>query len=413
MNNNIVGIVLAAGFGTLDNRRAKVIETLDANGRIPIIKPVVELVTRLCGETAIVVNHKYGGEVIDELSSFDLDVIYQVERSGTAGAVRACLPMWEERLRATEPLHALILYGDMPFWDVTSISSLMEAHLSSGAVMSMFSVALDSNGSDCPDMVKNFGRILWDKNGNILGIKEPYEMTPEDLNSTTHVNPSAWVINLKWFKEVYHRLSPHSKNDGFSHEYWLPDLVPLAHNDKHTITVLPLHNKSEAVGVNTYYELSAARSLFSEIQEQNSRILPYVPFDAQKYLGEGCFLRSGSILPRLTEVKIAEVQFKLYLDGYPRILGLEVWEDILNNNDIPLDPGFALGLLQEPSRPTLKLLERRGVTSISFFGQLIDGPLLGHPSVMVLQLHDAKWNFSPIPICLLWDRRDFAAVLEH
>lgn len=253
--SDIVGIVLAGGWGFLTEGRSKLVERV--NGRAMVAYPVHLLHDELkLPKTLVVINPRYHLPIFEALDDYDRShYVMQDSRTGTAGGVYLCLP------NLGNAKTVVVLYGDMPFWKMSSIYALISEHIRKRAVLSMFSIDLSGPYGE---HVKSFGRILRDSHGRILKACEPWQMTEADLSIATTVNPSAWVFNRKWLQDNIEHLPPHDKGDGFGHEYWLPDLVERAVTQGQTIAEVPLQDAREAFGINTALELETARQLYVE-----------------------------------------------------------------------------------------------------------------------------------------------------
>lgn len=247
MSNNYVGIVLAGGYGTLCNGRSKLIEPV--NG-IPMVCHPVHLLRHELGlTTLVVVNTMYGEQIRSALSGHPQEQFVHIERRcGTAGAVAACFPV----LRELDAQNVVVLYGDMPCFRIASIMKLVTEHQHQAAVISMFRIDLEKPHG-C--LVESFGRILYDDKGKIIAVREPEEMTVEELARTRYVNPSAWVFQRSWIEENISALTPHNKGDGFSDELWLPDFVTLAFGQGKKTAQIDLEDPREACGINNEREL--------------------------------------------------------------------------------------------------------------------------------------------------------------
>jgi bifunctional UDP-N-acetylglucosamine pyrophosphorylase/glucosamine-1-phosphate N-acetyltransferase len=259
---SVAGIVLAAGHGsvaTLQNQ-SKLVEVVA--GEPMVRRPVQILRDELkLSPTLVVVNTRFGGQVCQALADHPADwFVHQPERTGTAGAVKECLP--QLIFDAADCDHVVVAYGDMPCWKPRTIANLVKQHIESDSILSM--LRIDLRG-EFAKYVENFGRILYDEHGDIIAVREPYEMTAEELAKARYVNPSAWVFDLRWLEEHLPHLEPHDKGDGFAHEYWLPDLVPMAVKQGRKILSIDLPDAREALGVNTLQQLEEVRHTLEEI----------------------------------------------------------------------------------------------------------------------------------------------------
>lgn len=262
MMEELAGIVLAAGHGSLvpAQHQTKLIE--EVRNRPMVCRPVQLLRDELkLSPTLVVTNSRFGQQIRDAIKPHPQQwLIHQPERTGTAGAVLACLPSLRQLARTSK--HAVVLYGDMPCWQTSSISGLLQQHVANQATISMFRI--DLRGA-YGKHVQNFGRILHDESGRIMAVREPYEMTAMELAQACYVNPSAWVFDLSWLEKHLLLLKPHDKSDGFAHEYWLPDLVPVAVEQNRLVIEVDLPDAREALGINTLEELQEVRTLTTEV----------------------------------------------------------------------------------------------------------------------------------------------------
>lgn len=253
---NVAGIVLAAGHGSVATlmNKSKLVEVVA--GKPMVCRPVQILRDELKLMTLVVTNNRFESQIRNALHDHLKDCfIHQPDRTGTAGAVKECL---SKLSGLAEIEHVIVLYGDMPCWKTDTIRRLVENHIKQNAVLSMLRIDLRGKFASC---VENFGRILYDKKGKIIAVREPYEMAAKELKMARYVNPSAWVFNLNWLKINLPHLKPHNKGDGHSHEYWLPDLVLIAFEQKKKIASIELDDAREALGVNNLEQLGFVRQI--------------------------------------------------------------------------------------------------------------------------------------------------------
>lgn len=113
---NIVAALLAAGHGTLDGKGSKLLEPVDLDGDVPMVRlPLGRVKSDLqIHPTYVVVNGRFGPTIRQTLIDHDETLfVHQPVRSGTAGAVKLVLDTMEgQNGYAAE--HMLVLYGDMP-----------------------------------------------------------------------------------------------------------------------------------------------------------------------------------------------------------------------------------------------------------------------------------------------------------
>lgn len=134
----------------------------------------------------------------------------QTERKGTGHAV-----FQAENMLGEIGGDVLILCGDAPFMDTSTINAAYELHKKQNSDVTVITAHVEPAG--------NYGRIKRDKNNALLsGIVEMKDCKPEEL-LITEVNSGAY-----WFKaEKLLWALPRLQNDNKSGEYYLTDTVEL------------------------------------------------------------------------------------------------------------------------------------------------------------------------------------------
>lgn len=259
----VAPIILAGGYGsfTMNWRDEKVPKVLEEVNELPLIIHVANVFWEYLhiSDPFVVVNSTFGSQIakIMKRHGFNAHYVVQEKRVGNAGAVELCLPAFAgTRFRHAE--HVAVLYADMPCWRSKSVGSLINAHITSDAKMSIF--LIDLNQSGCPSVVKKYGRVIYDEHGKLLGAYEPRELPTDVAMQATKVNPSAYVFHRRWLEGQLSHLDHHDPKDGFPTERWLPDLVHAAARQGSQVTMLDLEDPNEALGVNTLQELQEVRS---------------------------------------------------------------------------------------------------------------------------------------------------------
>lgn len=258
----VAGIVLAGGYGCLAQPTES--KLVAVAGNQPIVRRPVHILSRelRLSPTMVVTNSDYDDQVRRVLADYELLYAVQTKRIGAAGAVGLCLPQLQTQT------DVVVLYGDMPCWKPNTIRNLLLQHLARRSIITMFRI--DLRGS-YGQLVRNFGRILYDAAGQLIGVREPYELTQAELAKTCFVNPGAWVFNMQWLRAQLPQLPPHDKGDGFPHEYWLHDLVPMALAQQQLITQVDLLDAREALGVNNVSELETVQNHLGSNPQQEQR----------------------------------------------------------------------------------------------------------------------------------------------
>lgn len=252
-------VIVAAGHGTISPGLSKLVEVVD-DARTPMIVRVVRIALAVAGcPVIIVINTRFREQILGALDRADLlssiQISIQEERRGAANAVFCALPL----VKQNGCNSLLTLYGDMPLWRSGTLKNLIGYHCDRKAMISMVSVSIVD--ARTPECLTQFGRILRDNDGRIVGVVEPGDATTLQIAATSTVNPSLFVIDCEWFEKNYPRIPPYHTADGYEDEYHLPPLVAFVSQDGLAISEMMLGDPNEALGVNNAAELEAARQI--------------------------------------------------------------------------------------------------------------------------------------------------------
>lgn len=241
-------LILAAGQGKrMGEGGPKVLRLI--NGR-PIISYLIESVKKsgIVERPTLVVSGRHG--FVQETLGHDFSYIVQTEQLGTGHAVACAKPHLAGRAGKI-----IVLYGDMPLIQAGTIAQLARPENKVGAVLSLLT-------AETPDFdvwrqsFYNFGRIIRDKTGRILAIKEKKECRGQELE-IKEVNPGLYCFEAGWLWGNLERLD----NKNAQGEYYLTDLVKIAIDQGAKIHSLKIEPE-ECVGVNTLEELDLVDKFF-------------------------------------------------------------------------------------------------------------------------------------------------------
>ena len=229
----------------MKSRTPKVLHTVCGK---PMVSIVCESAEAAGHDPIIVVVREPASEIIDALGSL-CEYVFQGEPLGTGDAL----------LRARESIgdhdNVLVLNGDIPLVQSSTLNALAEAHLRSEAPITMLTATLNS-----PD---GLGRVVRDSAGLVRAVVEHSEADAEAL-LITEINAGVYCFRTDWLWDNLARVKV--SNSG---EVFLTDLVGMAADSGYEVATLGLSDPTEAHGVNTRIELAAAESVMRErIREQ-------------------------------------------------------------------------------------------------------------------------------------------------
>lgn len=246
-------IILAAGKGMrMESSLPKALHKVRGKTMLERVFQAVHN-TKNCKPPLVVVGH--GAEEIRARLGPAYQYILQTEITGTASAVLACVPYITEDTRSI-----LILYGDHPLISSGVIGQMVGIFEKEKPILALFTATI-------PDFLDwragflYFGRVARDINGNVEKIVEYKEVT-ESERAIREINPAIYCVEKEWLMTTLSRITP-SRATG---EYYLTDIVALAHGDGVKIITVPMPPE-EALGVNTREDIARAELFFTPPQE--------------------------------------------------------------------------------------------------------------------------------------------------
>lgn len=246
MPNNKAAIILAAGKGKrMKSDLPKVLHRISDK---PLIRILMETITKLPLERLVVVVGFKGEMVIDELGDFNADFVWQKEQLGTGHAV-----MQAHELFKNFDGTVLVAAGDVPFLSSRTIEKLFEIHLKNRASVTCLSVEFDNPSG--------YGRIIRKDNSNtLLEIVEEKDANPE-VKKIKEINSGTFCFNSQ---DLFEALQKVGKNN-VQQEFYLTETITIMQQSGKKCAVYKALNPIEGVGVNSIEQL---KSLETEISRK-------------------------------------------------------------------------------------------------------------------------------------------------
>ena len=303
-----VAIILAAGGSTrMNTKLAKVLH--EVCGR-PMLAYVLDACRKIGISKMFVVVGFSADEVKERFADAD-DIVWvrQDKQSGTGHAVLCC----KEHLKDFNG-QTLVLCGDGPLIRAATLKTLIDKHKSGHSAATLGTAVLDDPSG--------YGRIVRDDYGNLQGIVEHSDCSPEQLK-IKEINPSNYLFDNKVLFEALETIKP----ENVKKEYYLTDAVSSILATGHKVEAITAVPPDEAVGINSRAQLSAASKIMQRrIQRrlmedgvtivdpdntwidaraeigQDTVIEPFTYIHGEVEIGLGCrvgpfaYLRNGTIL---------------------------------------------------------------------------------------------------------------------
>ncbi|GGP48488.1 bifunctional protein GlmU [Shewanella algicola] len=230
MSLNVV--ILAAGKGT--RMRSDLPKVLHPIAHKSMVQHVIDTANSL-GSQAIQLVYGYGADKLQAaLGEQTLNWVLQAEQLGTGHAVAQANP------NISDDDTVLILYGDVPLIQQSTLESLLAAREKNGLAILTVNLA---NPTGYGRIVREFGKVV--------GIVEQKDANADQLK-ITEVNTGIMAVPGKQLKAWLNRLS----NNNAQGEYYLTDIIAMAHADDVAITTSQPQSAIEVEGANNRVQLA-------------------------------------------------------------------------------------------------------------------------------------------------------------
>lgn len=250
MNINIV--ILAAGKGSrMFSELPKVLHQI---GGKAILERVLDTALSL-NPAKIIIIYGYKGQLVKDSINQSYPEnkfiwVLQEEQSGTGHALRCALPHLDAHAAT------LVLYGDVPLLKPATLKQ-MTVQYKHNMVMLTAKVS-DPTG---------YGRVIRNNDGLITKIVEEKDASLAE-KQINEINSGVYLISNKHLSGWLHKLT----NKNSQHEYYLTDVVGMAHSDTVIIDWVETLHINEISGVNDKNQLEALERAY-QIMEANKLLL--------------------------------------------------------------------------------------------------------------------------------------------
>lgn len=242
-------VVLAAGEGT--RMKSAIPKVLHEIGGRSLIGHAVSAAAELEPEhLTVVVGH--GREpVTAHLADFDpkVTIVVQEEQLGTGHAVSCAL----EALPDLDGV-VVVTYGDVPLLSADTLRALVDLHMADTNGVTVLTATLDDP--------KQYGRIVRDADGGVLGIVEHKDAT-DDILQINEINSGIYAFDADVLRAGLSRLT----SENAQGELYLTDVLSIARANGRRVGAMQTDDVWQTEGVNDRVQLAALG------RELNNRLL--------------------------------------------------------------------------------------------------------------------------------------------
>ena len=230
-------VILAAGKGTrMYSEKPKVLHKLAGK---PLIQHVLDCASEL-KPSQICVVYGHGGEAVPEaMRHYAAKFVIQEPQLGTGHALQQAMPFLDDESQT------MVLYGDVPLIQYSTLHQMGQA----GNGLVLLTVHLANPAG--------YGRILRDSQGDVLGIVEEKDATPEQ-REILEVNTGILLAPTQNLRSWLSKL----QNNNSQREYYLTDIVRMAVQQGISVHTVQPANEWEIHGVNSKSQLAVLERTF-------------------------------------------------------------------------------------------------------------------------------------------------------
>ncbi|EMI5492329.1 bifunctional UDP-N-acetylglucosamine diphosphorylase/glucosamine-1-phosphate N-acetyltransferase GlmU [Providencia stuartii] len=265
-------VILAAGKGTrMYSELPKVLHLLAGKSMVQHVIDTAKSV----GASDIHLVYGHGGDLLKEkLGEQNLNWVLQAEQLGTGHAMQQAAPNFQD----DEDI--IMLYGDVPLIAQDTLQRLVDAKPEGG--IGLLTVILDNP--------TGYGRIIRE-NGEVVGIVEQKDAT-EEQRQIQEINTGIMVASGKDFKRWLAQLD----NNNAQGEYYITDIIALAHKEGNKIETVHPSRLSEMEGVNNRLQLAALERIYQKEQAEKLLLAGVMLIDPERFDIRGTLTHGRDII---------------------------------------------------------------------------------------------------------------------
>ena len=175
--------------------------------------------------------------VKDHIQVKNINYVSQDQQLGTGHAA-----LQIEHQLQNKAGHLLILYGDVPNIKSRTLSPIINQHIKEDRKATVITAIIEDP--------TGYGRIIRDKNGDLLRIVEEKDCT-DDEKKIKEWNPGIYIFKIPHLFTELKRIG----SNNASNEYYLTDVIELI-KENSSVQAEQIRNSSEVIGINTINQLS-------------------------------------------------------------------------------------------------------------------------------------------------------------
>lgn len=322
MRENILTIILAAGKGT--RMKSSVPKVLHKLGGCPILGHVLNGVEKIKPTRSLLVlsPDMPAVEGYARQHPLSLNIAYQNQQQGTGHAVLCAEPYLQDFDGIV-----LVLFGDTPLIRPETLERALKKFASFSPRVAAMVVGM------IPSNPKNYGRIILDEAENVMDIVEAKGAAPEVLTIPL-CNSGIMILDGRHALPLLQAI----QENPASGEYYLTEVVSIAHRQGHRVGFYRAEDAIELEGINSRSELAWAEAQLqcrwrtaameggvTLIDPQNvyfsydTRLSADVTVYPHVFFGPGVKVESGAEIMPFTHLEGVSIKARAKIGPYARL----------------------------------------------------------------------------------------------
>lgn len=239
--NKVSVAILAAGEGTrMKSECSKVLHNLSGK---PLVRWVLSAVAGLKPEKVFMIVGHRAEQVKTALAEEKLSFVEQSERLGSGHALKQV-----EKFLKNFVGDVVVLCADTPLIKTATLNELLKYHKKSGNSATVLSSNFENPYS--------YGRIVRAQNGQVLGIVEEKDATPEQ-KQIKEINSGIYCFKSPLIWKVLKQIKANNNKK----EYYLTDAISILNQMGEKVGAFCNVQSEEIMGVNNRLDLSVAEKI--------------------------------------------------------------------------------------------------------------------------------------------------------
>lgn len=316
---DLAAVILAAGKGTrMKSKLPKVLHKLC--GR-PMLSYVIDSAAGSGVENTVVVAG-FGSDLVASEVGSRAQVVLQQEQLGTAHALMQARPLLHD-------FHGnvLVLCGDTPLIESSTLSKLVERHTSAGSAATVLTARLNNPAG--------YGRVIRNEQGGVIKIVEQKDASPEEI-IISEINTGIYCFKAAGLFEALEQITPANAQG----EYYLTDIIELYVKEGLAVSAVEVANPAEVTGINDRAQLARVEALLrqrvlndlmlsgvtiidtaSTLIDREVRvgmdtiIYPFTMIEGSTSIGDGCVIGPGARLTGAVIGSSVSIQYSVVIDA--------------------------------------------------------------------------------------------------